>query len=113
MSDTRTKPLTIKAVLELQTEQERFLSLVALSGLTKAEYIRRCCLEPRLIVIPDHNIRLYGALGTLHVTLKRAVKQTPTPELEMALAEVQTLRLSLVGMLEADEDATAGDGPTP
>lgn len=100
----------IQARLPHKAEQERFESLVTASGLSKADYVRQCCLEALPIVVPSFNLQLYGKLGALHVTLKRAVEKTPTPELETALDQVQALRLSLVGMLaeeSTEEDNTA------
>lgn len=113
MGDTKTKPLTIKASLELKAEQDRFLSLVALSGFSKAEYIRRCCLDPKLIVVPDQNLKVYAELGGLQRQLKQIVKATPIPALEEALSQVQALRLALVGMLDSAEAVTEDSQATP
>ena len=97
----RKQSYLIQSTLMTKADQQRFEALVQESGLSKAEYIRRCCLEPVVTLVPDANLKLYGEMGALQITLKRLVSTTPTPELVTALAQVQSLRLTLVGLLES------------
>ncbi len=73
---TQPKPRVIKATLDHRQDQERFDLLVQTSGLSQAEYIRRCCLEPELTVVPDCNIQAYVALGKLQRLLQQLLQQT-------------------------------------
>ncbi|MBD2033567.1 hypothetical protein H6F86_05495 [Phormidium sp. FACHB-592] len=107
--NTKSKPRVIKAQLEHKADQERFDGFVQMSGLSQAEYIRRCCLEPAVTVIPDSNVLVYAELSKLQGTLTQAVQGESSEAvrslLSNALQEVKTMRLALLGM-EPQETAS-------
>ena len=100
--NTKSKPRVIKAQLEHKADQERFDGFVQMSGLSQAEYIRRCCLEPAVTVIPDSNVLVYAELSKLQGTLTQAVQGESSEAvrslLSNALQEVKTMRLALLGV---------------
>jgi hypothetical protein len=100
--NTKPKPRVIKAQLEHKADQERFDGFVQMSGLSQAEYIRRCCLEPAVTVIPDSNVLVYAELSKLQGTLTQAVQGESSEAVRSllgnALQEVKTMRLALLGV---------------
>jgi len=103
----------IQAKLTTKADQECFEALVEASGLSKADYIRFCCLETTVVQVPNQNLLLYAQLGTLQMTLRRAVKTELTPDLEQALELVKAMRLQLVGMCEQGEPSLADRHEAP
>lgn len=107
---TKAKARIIKAKLDIAADQERFDGLVAISGLSQAEYIRHCSLEQAIKVVPDCNINAYARLGQMQIALqqfKPAVAQIITADtetqqrvlkaLEETLFEVKQCRRELTG----------------
>jgi|SRR5579883_525803 len=108
------KPRTIKVVLNVAADQERFDALVQLSGLSQAEYVRRCCLGRTVKVVPLANRLTAAELGPVQVTVRKLIKQLTQqvkaqPEfrglvglLEMAQSintDLSTVRRALTGRL--------------
>jgi hypothetical protein len=114
----------IKATLTDPKEIERFLSLVQMSGLSQAEYIRRCCLNEEIIVAPQEHLNLYAQLGEVQVMMKNIranlrkilaqekeeqgdgdspsqLEQTIS-NIEERIREVKELRMLLIGIQTED-----------
>ncbi len=119
-SDT-VKPRTIKAVLTLAADQERFDALLQLSGFSQAEYVRRCCLDTPIKVVPLANRLTAAELGPVQINVRRLIKQLTQqvqaqPEsttLAALLATAQaintdlsTVRRTLMGRLVAPTETT-------
>ncbi len=114
----------IRADLTSKEEQERFELLVETSGLPKADYIRRCCLDKEIKTVPRGNLLAYGELGPLqaelthvhhylHDILKRLSQtegeaavgqelQAKVAEWESLVKQVKSIRAEFIG-LELDE----------